>query len=72
MVGCVYQLDTKCVITNDVMVVANKPKFLEAWQQKDNVLKDNYLQQCFIKWLKFIKDHDCGWVACGASTMNCK
>ncbi len=55
-----------------IMAMANKPKFLEAWQQKDNVFKDNYLQQHFIEWLKFIKDHDCGWIACGASTTNCK
>jgi hypothetical protein len=35
------------------MAMANKPKFLEAWQQKDNVLEDNYLQQHFIEWREF-------------------
>jgi hypothetical protein len=52
------------------MVVVNKPKFLEAWQQKDNILEDNCLQQCVASWLKFIEDHDCGWIAHDASITN--
>jgi hypothetical protein len=29
---------------NVLMAMANTPKVLGAWQQKDNVPKDNYLQ----------------------------
>jgi hypothetical protein len=49
------------------MAMVNIPKFLEAWQQKDKVPKDNYLQLRVISWLKFIEDHDYGWIAHDAS-----
>jgi hypothetical protein len=52
------------------MAVANKPKFLEAWQHKYNVPEDNCLQQCVVGWLKFIEIHDCGWIAHDVSITN--
>jgi hypothetical protein len=50
--------------------VANKPKFLEAWPQKDNVFENNYPQQHVVGWLKFIEIHDCGWIAHDVSITN--
>ncbi len=54
----------------ETMTVANKPKFLKAWQQKDNMFENNYLQQHVTGQLKFIKDPNCDWITHDADTMN--
>jgi hypothetical protein len=52
-----------------VIAMGNKRNFLELWQQIKAMPKKIKLQQCLISWLKYVEDHDIGWIGYDASMM---
>jgi hypothetical protein len=54
-----------------VMVVGNKRKFIQLWQQKEKLPnEDDPLQQYMIGLLKYIEDHYSSWIIHNASTFH--